>query len=149
MFRELVFFLFFSLLWNNSASVFTIEEKSFNNILAYCSLDNWHSICHKHNHALKIYFKLYCQKQSHRHVLKNFLKFFWKIFIKTVFLKISKNLQENTCVRISFLIKLQAWGDSAFLWTLRNVSMLFHLRWLLLYFSAKGYLSKQCTIMLQ
>ena len=30
--------------------------------------------------------------------------------VKTVFLEISHNLQKNTCVRVSFLIKLQAWG---------------------------------------
>ena len=29
--------------------------------------------------------------------------------IKKVFLKISQNSQEDTCARISFLIKLQAW----------------------------------------
>ena len=30
--------------------------------------------------------------------------------VKKVFLKISRNLQENTCARFSFLIKLQASG---------------------------------------
>ena len=30
--------------------------------------------------------------------------------VKKVFLEISQNLQENTCARVSFLIKLQAWG---------------------------------------
>ena len=30
--------------------------------------------------------------------------------VKRVFLKISQNLQENTCARVSFLIKLQASG---------------------------------------
>ena len=30
--------------------------------------------------------------------------------VKMVFLKISQNSQENTCARVSFLIKLQAWG---------------------------------------
>ena len=29
--------------------------------------------------------------------------------VKKVFLEISQNSQENTCVRVSFLIKLQAW----------------------------------------
>ena len=37
------------------------------------------------------------QKQSSRSVLK-----------KKVFVEISQNSQENTCVRVSFLIKLQA-----------------------------------------
>ena len=30
-----------------------------------------------------------------------------RCFVKKVFLKISQNLQENTCARVSFLIKLQ------------------------------------------
>ena len=30
-----------------------------------------------------------------------------EVFCKKVFLKISQNLQENTCARVSFLIKLQ------------------------------------------
>ena len=30
--------------------------------------------------------------------------------VKKVFLGISQNSQENTCARVSFLIKLQAWG---------------------------------------
>ena len=29
----------------------------------------------------------------------------WRCFLKKMFLKISQNLQENTCVRASFLIK--------------------------------------------
>ena len=50
--------------------------------------------------------------------------------VEKVFLQISKNSQENTCVRVSFLIKLQVWGlhlyykggsgTVAFLWILRN-----------------------------
>ena len=31
------------------------------------------------------------------------------LFLKIVFLKISQNSQENTCVKASFLIKMQAW----------------------------------------
>ena len=30
--------------------------------------------------------------------------------VKKVFLEISQNSQENTCARVSFLIKLQTWG---------------------------------------
>ena len=30
--------------------------------------------------------------------------------VEKVFLEISQNSQENTCARVSFLIKLQAWG---------------------------------------
>ena len=32
------------------------------------------------------------------------------VFYKKVFWKISQNSQENTCVRVSFQIKVQAWG---------------------------------------
>ena len=34
----------------------------------------------------------------------------WRCSIKKVLLKISQNPQENTCVRVSFLIKLQVTG---------------------------------------
>ena len=30
--------------------------------------------------------------------------------LKKMFLEVPQNSQENTCVRVSFLIKLQAWG---------------------------------------
>ena len=33
-----------------------------------------------------------------------------RCFVKKVFLVISQNSQENTCARVSFLIKLPAWG---------------------------------------
>ena len=32
----------------------------------------------------------------------------WRCSVKKVFLEISENSQENTCARVSFLIKLQA-----------------------------------------
>ena len=35
---------------------------------------------------------------------------------KKVFLKISQSLQENICARVSFLIKLKAWGLHMWLW---------------------------------
>ena len=35
--------------------------------------------------------------------------------VKKVFLEISQNSQENTCTRVSFLIKLQAWGLQLYL----------------------------------
>ena len=51
------------------------------------------------------------------------------VSVKKVFLQILQNSQENTCVKVSFLIKLLAWGlqfylkrDSGavvFLWILR------------------------------
>ena len=42
--------------------------------------------------------------------------------MEKVFLKISQNLQENNCARVSFLIKLQALdsGTGVFLGYLRN-----------------------------
>ena len=42
--------------------------------------------------------------------------------IKKMLLEISQNSQENTCARVSFLIKLQARdsGTSVFLWILQN-----------------------------
>ena len=52
------------------------------------------------------------------------------VLCKKVFLEISQNSQENTCDRVSFLIKLQAWalqfylkrdsGTGIFLWILWN-----------------------------
>ena len=62
-----------------------------------------------------------------------------------MFLKIWQNSQENTCAKVSFLIKLQAeaWnylkgvsGTDIFLWicqTFKNTFFIEHLRWLLLY----------------
>ena len=35
-----------------------------------------------------------------------------ELFVKNAFLEISQNSQENTCVRVSLIIKLQASGDS-------------------------------------
>ena len=40
---------------------------------------------------------------------------------KKVFLKISQNSQVNTCARVSFLIKLQAWGLQLYYKTLAQV----------------------------
>ena len=34
----------------------------------------------------------------------------WSYSLKNVFLKILKKSQENTCIGVSFLIALQAWG---------------------------------------
>ena len=36
------------------------------------------------------------------------------IVLKTAFLKVSQNSQENTCVKVSFLIKLQATGQQLY-----------------------------------
>ena len=46
-----------------------------------------------------------------------------KIFYKKeVLLKISQNLQENFCVEVSFLIKMQAFGDHLWIgWKTFNV----------------------------
>ena len=44
------------------------------------------------------------------------------VLLDNVFSENSQNSQENTCVRVSFLINLQAWdsGTCVFLWILRN-----------------------------
>ena len=55
--------------------------------------------------------------------------------VKKMLLKISQNSQENTCARISFLIKLQAWQRCFpvnFVKVLRTLSLIEHLWWLLL-----------------
>ena len=44
----------------------------------------------------------YCHKSTEAVV--------WRRCVKKVFLKISQNSDENTCVRVSFLIKLQELG---------------------------------------
>ena len=46
-----------------------------------------------------------------------------KCSVKNVFLEISQNSRENTCARISFLIKLQL---KNLLWLLLNVTILFN-----------------------
>ena len=38
-----------------------------------------------------------------------------KRFVKNMFLEVSENSQENTCGRVSFLIKLQALGQQVYL----------------------------------
>ena len=49
-----------------------------------------------------------------RHLIANFLKHSEAVAqrcsVKKTFLEISQNSQENACARVSFLIKLQAWG---------------------------------------
>ena len=39
----------------------------------------------------------------------------WRCSVKKVFLEIRQNSQENTCVRVSFLVKLQVWDNFDFL----------------------------------
>ena len=62
-------------------------------------------------------------------VILKYLKIYWmklleavtqKYSVKKVFLQISQNSQENTCARVSFLMKLQASDIGVFLWILRN-----------------------------
>ena len=57
----------------------------------------------------------------------------WRCSLKKVFLKISQNSQENTCVRVSFLIKLQASGKIS-----KNTFLTEQLRWLLLAFQSEA-----------
>ena len=49
-------------------------------------------------------------RKRHRNFLKNNITkaVFWRSSIKKVLLEISQNSQENNCVKVSFLIKLQA-----------------------------------------
>ena len=63
-------------------------------------------LVHAHDHLLSI---SKISKQSSGVVLQ-----------KKMFLKILQNSLENTCVRVSFLIKLQASGTAIFLRILRN-----------------------------
>ena len=49
--------------------------------------------------------------------------------VKKVFLKISQNSQENTCTRVSFLIKLQTSGN---FFKKEALAQAFHLDYLLL-----------------
>ena len=60
-------------------------------------------------------FRLYIFVKVYKH--ENFQKHPPEVFYKSVFLKISQNLQKNICARVSFLIKLQASdsGTSVFL----------------------------------
>ena len=51
-----------------------------------------------------------------------------EMFCEKMFLKISQNLQENTCARVPFLIKLQARGTYFY----RTPVFIEHLWWLLL-----------------
>ena len=53
----------------------------------------------------------------------------WRCSVKQVLLEISRNSQENTWARVSFLIKLQASGGGIIehlWWLLLNVTILFN-----------------------
>ena len=66
----------------------------------YTLLIKWfaiHNICGWWRLKL-LCFSMWSARSSHR-----------SCSVKKVLLKISRNLQENTCARVSFLIKLQAW----------------------------------------
>ena len=54
----------------------------------------------KHGNANLFFFLTYLERSSHR-----------RCSLKKVFLEISQNSQENTCARVSFLMKLQASGQ--------------------------------------
>ena len=62
-----------------------------------------------------------------------------RCFMEKVFLETSQNSQENTSAKVSFLIKLQAWGLNFEFWILvnfveisKNTFFTGHLWWLLL-----------------
>ena len=57
----------------------------------------------------------------------------WMCFVEKVFIEISQNSQKNTCARISFLIKLQAF-------------LIEHLWYLLLLFSVSPYGSRTIVL---
>ena len=60
----------------------------------------------------------------------------WRCSVEKVFLETLQNLQQSTCSRVSFLIKLQASGTGVFLWVfakfLGTPFLKEHLLWLLL-----------------
>ena len=60
----------------------------------------------------------------------------WRCLVKKVFLKIPRNSQENTCIRVSFLIKLKRLWHNCFLVNfakfLGTTFFIEHLQWLLL-----------------
>ena len=64
--------------------------------------------------------------------------------MKKVFLKISQNLQENTCARFSFLIRLQDRTRFSFLIRLRKPFLIEHLWWLLLSKLPMFHISSAC-----
>ena len=80
-----------------------------------------------------------------------------KCSIKKVFLEISQNSQENTCARVSFLMKFQASGcnfikretlaqafSCEFCQIFKNTSFTEHFRWLLLEIKVIHYLLHSC-----
>ena len=74
--------------------------------------------------------------------------------VKKVFLEISQNSQENTCARVSFLIKLQVlgcfWGYHAFInywWKNFIITTLFTYKWVILkYATTHNYPQPPTTI---
>ena len=57
---------------------------------------------------MKIFVKIVISKETTPLLLKRFRSSHWRCSVKKMFLEISQNSQENTCARISLLIKLQA-----------------------------------------
>ena len=62
----------------------------------------------------------------------------WRCSVKNVFLEISQNSKETTCVKVSFLIKVHVWGlqlyqkrdfgTSVFVWILQiSKNIFFHI----------------------
>ena len=77
------------------------------------------SHCTKKKSSIKDFFSKCDQIRSFLRIWSHLLKkslmenfIFWAVSVKKVFLEISQNSQENTCARVSFLIKLQACGQS-------------------------------------
>ena len=78
--------------------VFHDYKSTFDQLL---QKDHTFSIHHENIESLR----LKCTK--HLKMYQNLEAVFWKCSVKTVLLKISRNSQENSCARVSFLIKLQ------------------------------------------
>ena len=86
----------------------------------------------------KLFFK---KNWSRNHIFTHCRSSCWEVFCKKLFLEICQNLQENTCGRVSFSIKLQALLKKR-LWRrcfpvnfakfLRITFLIEHLRWLFL-----------------
>ena len=94
------------------------------------------------------------QNNSSPYVAHFFRSSHWRYSVKTVFSKISQNSQENTCARISYLIKLQASAcsctkketltqvfSSKFCEIFKDAFLTEHIRWLLLFLSIFLFIS--------
>ena len=83
------------------------------------------------NHLLRLYHEISSNSKGMKKWCKELKAVTGGVLLKEVFLKVSQNSRENTCVTASFLIKLQGWAcdfikketlaTGVFLWILRNL----------------------------